>query len=131
MKKFLLAALIAALPSFALASGLWPNLPASTSPGTAPVTEAPSTATGQAIGANDCIPMTTGNASGVNPSDMCVSPNQLATYGMQGGALLPVLKVTNIPIGAVAYGSLGTNTTPVSGTIYYTQMNLPGMTVTN
>lgn len=131
MKRLLLAALIAALPSFALASGFWPDLPASTSPGSAPVTTAPSTATGQTIGNDDCIPMDTGNVSGVNPSTQCVSPNQLSSFGAPGGALWPMLKITSIPIGAVAYGSLGTNTTPVAGTIYYTQINMPAMTVTN
>lgn len=112
------------------ASGFWPNLPAATSPGTAPTTEAPSTATGQTIGANDCIPMDTGNASGINPSTMCVSPSQIVGYvGNTGQSLL---KYTNIPIGSVAYGSLGTNTTPVAGTIYYSQLNLmAAITITN
>lgn len=32
---------------------------------------------------------------------------------------------STIPIGAVAYGSLGTNTTPTAGTIYYAEVFLP------
>lgn len=131
LRTLIAAISLLALPSVAFASGLWPDLPASTSPGTAPTTTAPTTATGAVIPTAGCIPMSTGFASGINPSDMCVSPNQLATYGAPGGALFPVLKVTNIPIGSVAYGSLGTNTTPVAGTIYFTQINLPAMTVTN
>lgn len=128
--RHLAAALMAALlvSSSALASGLWPDLPASTSPGTAPTTTAPSTATGAVIPAAGCIPMSTGNASGINPSDMCVSPNQLVGYD---NTVMPVLKQTNIPIGSVALGSLGTDTTPVSGTIYFAQFDLPAMTVTN
>jgi len=59
---------------------------------------------------------------------MCVSPSQLLGYQ---NILAPRLKITTIPIGSVAYGSLGTNTTPVAGTIYYSQVNLPAMTVTN
>jgi hypothetical protein len=49
------------------------------------------------------------------------------------GALTPTggivatspIRITNIPIGPVAYASLGTNTTPVSGTIYVSELWLP------
>lgn len=36
-----------------------------------------------------------------------------------GGIVATVDRVPNIPIGAVALGSLGTNTTPVAGTLYF------------
>jgi hypothetical protein len=122
------AAALSLAPIVALAGGQFPGFPNSTSPGTVSTNGA--TSGGAAIPTAGCVPMDTGASSGL-PQTLCVSPNQLATYGARGGALWPVLKVTSIPIGSVAYGSLGTNTTPVAGTIYYTQINLPAMTVTN
>lgn len=115
-----------ALVSGALASGFFQNLPASTSPGTASTTGL--STGGQTIPAGGCIPMDTGNTQGINPATMCVSPNQLVGYD---NTVMPVLKQTNIPIGGVALGSLGTDTTPTAGTIYLAQFDLPGMTVTN
>jgi len=134
MKKLrhLAAALVAALAFSALpamAAGLWPDLPASSSPGTPFDSTAPSTAATQDIPAAGCIPVDTGNSQGIAPATMCVSPNQLVGY--VGSTALSQLKYTTFPIGSVAYGSLGTNTTPVSGTIYYAQLNLPvGLTIT-
>jgi hypothetical protein len=111
----------------AFASGIWINSePPSTSPGTAPATV--QTTGGQTIPASGCIPMDTGNTQGINPATMCVSPNQLT--GFVGATAFTQLKYLTFPVGSVAYGSLGTNTTPVSGTIYYAQLNLPvGITI--
>lgn len=132
MKRLSYLAVLAALlfPLPALASGLWPDLPVSTSPGTPPVSTAPSTATGQVIGADDCIPSDTGNTQGINPSTQCISPSQLVGYvGTTGQSQL---LYSTIPIGSVAYGSLGISTTPVAGTIYLSQLDLPvGLTITN
>lgn len=44
---------------------------------------------------------------------------------LTGGIVATVDRVSTIPIGAVAYGSLGNNTTPVAGTVYYTSLWLP------
>lgn len=132
MKKIMTAlaalGLVLGLVSGGMASGMFQNLPASTSAGTLPATGG--TTGGQAIGADDAIPLDTGNTQGINPATMVVSPSQLA--GFVGGLGWTQLKYTSIPIGGVAYGSLGTNTTPVAGTIYYAQLNLPvGLTITN
>lgn len=44
---------------------------------------------------------------------------------LTGGLVATVDRVGNIPIGAVAYGSLGTDTTPVAGTLYLATVWLP------
>lgn len=49
-----------------------------------------------------------------------------ATLSVEGGILgTTPARVSNIPVGAVAYGSLGTNTTPTSGTMYVSEIYLP------
>lgn len=37
----------------------------------------------------------------------------------------PKFRPSTIPVGGVAYGSLGTNTTPVAGTIYWAEVEIP------
>jgi hypothetical protein len=129
LTRLLMAGAVAAALSLAsvaaIAGGVFPGYPNSSSPGTASTSGA--TSGGSTIPAGGCIPMDTGAASGL-PQTLCVSPNQLVGYN---NTVLPVLKQTTIPIGSVALASLGTDTTPVSGTIYFSQMNLPAMTVTN
>lgn len=49
-----------------------------------------------------------------------------STITPTGGVVASTLgKIPNIPVGAVAYGSLGTSTTPVAGTIYFSEVWLP------
>lgn len=125
MKLRLLGVALVAALSFsalpALASGLFPNLPASTSPGTAPANAiSQSTSPGAAITGAECIPADTGLLNGQNPATECISPSQLSNWAN------PRVLYSNIPIGSVAYGSLGTNTTPVSGTVYVSQIFIPG-----
>lgn len=46
--------------------------------------------------------------------------------GVLGGpGLIPETRYPVIPIGAVAYGSLGTDTTPVAGTQYFSEIPIP------
>jgi hypothetical protein len=46
--------------------------------------------------------------------------------GVIGGAgEIPETRYLVIPIGGVAYGSLGTNTTPVAGTQYFSEISIP------
>lgn len=128
LSRFLLAgALAVGLVTAAYASGMFPGFPASTSAGTAPANAG--TGTGTTIVGNESIPADTALSGGRSPQTMLISPSQIANYV---GGLQPRIKYTTFPIGSVAYGSLGTNTTPVSGTIYYSQLNLPqSMTITN
>ena len=116
MKLRLLGVALVAALSFsalpALASGLFPQLPASTSPGTAPANAiSQDTSPGAAITGQECIPADTGLTNGQNPATECISPSQLTNWQL-GHNLY-----STIPIGSVAYGSLGTNTTPVAGTV--------------
>lgn len=127
--RHLAVALVAALllSGPALAVGLFEGLPNSTSPGTAP-SSGNADATGQDINDDACIPMDTGNGQGIVPTTMCVSPSQLSGY--VGDKAATQLAYTTFPIGSVAYGSLGTNTTPVAGTVYVAQLNIPvGITI--
>lgn len=73
-----------------------------------------------------CVPMdvygpSIADSQGLNPQTVCVQPGQL-TYRALHNALGVY---SNIPIGGVAYGSLGTNTTPVAGTVYVSSFQLP------
>lgn len=73
-----------------------------------------------------CVPMDVygpnyGNSQGLNPQTVCAQPGQLG-YQSNHNALG---RYSNIPIGSVAYGSLGTNTTPVAGTVYVSSFQLP------
>jgi hypothetical protein len=70
--------------------------------------------------------MDTGNPNGVNPATVCVSPSQLSSYaGVQLSYSTAAVPAT------VPLASLGNDTTPVAGTIYIAQINLPAFTVTN
>jgi hypothetical protein len=126
MRKTLLAVIIALAASSALAAGNFTGLPASTSPGL-PSTGAP-TAGGGPITPGGCIPMDTGNAQGINPATMCVSPSQFRNFsaGVQLSYLTAGIN------GAVPLASTGVDTTPVAGTIYLAQINIGAQfTVTN
>lgn len=124
--RLLGVALVAALPFSALpalASGLFPQLPASTSPGTAPANAIDqATSPGADITGQECIPADTGLTNGQNPATECISPSQLMNWAT------PHNIYSTIPIGSVAYGSLGTNTTPVAGTVYFMQLWIPTAT---
>jgi hypothetical protein len=126
MKRTLLALAAVLIASSALAAGNFTGLPAATSPGTVSV-GAPTTGGGP-ITPGGCIPMDTGNVSGINPATMCVSPSQLDLWG--SGVQLSY-STAQVP-GSVPLASLGNDTTPVSGTIYLAQLILPvNFTITN
>lgn len=104
------AALIAALSTPALAAGLFNTLPA---------------ATDSNVSSTACIPMdvygpNAANSQGVNPATVCASPDNLFNYAMPAKPNYGV-----VTFGPVAYGSLGTNTTPVAGTTYWANLDIP------
>jgi len=124
MKRTLLAlAAVTLLTGAALAAGNFTGLPAATGPGSASVG---ATGVGGPINPAGCIPMDTGFPSGINPATQCVSPSQL-TAASSGVAL----SYSTAQVGAVPLASLGNDTTPVAGSIYVAQLNLPAFTVTN
>lgn len=107
--RALLAAALVAAASFASlpsqASGLFPGFPAASTP----------------LTGNETIPADT-NLTGGQTATELVTAGQIADYGV---SLVSTNVYSSIPIGSVAYGSLGTNTTPVAGTIYWTNINIP------
>lgn len=120
------AAALSLAPIVALAGGQFPGFPNSTSPGTVSLNGA--TSGGSTISGAECIPADTGLSAGLVQT-MCLSPSQLLSFG---STQLPRLKYSVVPVGSVAYGSFGTSTTPVAGTIYLTQLNLgASVTITN
>lgn len=73
-------------------------------------------------------PSYTGNNQGLIPQTVCMTPGQLGNQ-VVGNALSVY---STIPIGSVAYASLGTNTTDVAGQLWITSFRLPvDMTITN
>ncbi len=106
----LAAALLAVISTgSALAAGLFNTLP--------------ETAT---VPQQGCIPTdvygpSVANSQGVNPATVCLTPGQIS--GQASGNALS--QYANIPIGSVAYGSLGTDTTPTAGTIYRSSIRIP------
>lgn len=108
----LLAASLLAMFVFtglATAAGLWNTLPLGT------------TVPQQGCVPTDVYGPEVTDSQGVNPATVCLTPGQIA--GQSGGNASG--KYSNIPIGSVAYGSLGTETTPVSGTIYWSSIQIP------
>jgi len=126
MKRTLLALVASlALTSASLASGLFTGLPAAIGPGQ-PSIGAPTTGGGPIT--QGCIPMDTGNAQGIVPASQCVSPSQLAAS--VSGVQLSYSSARIDP--AVPLANTGVDTTPVAGTIYFAQINIPlGFVVTN
>lgn len=55
-------------------------------------------------------------------TSLSVTEAVTATAGIIGSTYT---RISNIPIGAVAFASLGTNTTPTAGTIYVTEFSVP------
>lgn len=49
----------------------------------------------------------------------------MATVGQKIAVQSGRSRYSTVPIGQVAYGSVGTNTTPVAGTIYWAELNIP------
>lgn len=106
----LAAALLAVLSAPAFAAGMFSQYPAATSGN---------------ITATGCIPMdvygpNAANSQGVNPATVCVSPDEIMNYG-----LTVKNKYSVVPVGSVAYGSFGTSTTPVAGTQYWANLDIP------
>jgi hypothetical protein len=105
-----------------LAAGQFQGLPNVVFPGTQSIGAPPSA--GNAIGsatipAGGCIPMDTGNPSGIVPATVCVSPSQLAAYG-SGGARM-YFQSAQIPVG-IPLTSYGTDTVVGNGTIYFAEV---------
>lgn len=104
--KFLSAfLLLLALAVPASAQGMFPGLPNATPP----------------LTGNECIPADTKLTGGLTPQTECVSPGNLAGIGSANA----LGTHPNIPIGGVAYGSLGTNTTDVAGQLWVSSFQLP------
>lgn len=70
---------------------------------------------------NECIPADTNLTAGLTPATECVTAGNIA--GIASANALAVH--SNIPIGAVAYGSLGTNTTDVNGQLWVSSFQMP------
>lgn len=87
------------------AAGLFSGLPSATPPMTD----------------NECIPADTNLAQGLTPATECVTAGNIS--GIANANALGVH--SNIQIGAVAYGSLGTNTTDVAGQLWVSSFQLP------
>lgn len=101
---------VAFIAPFAVAAGIFPGYPAATT-----------------VPQYGCVPSDvygpgyTANNQGLIPQTVCLTPGQITGDALQS----PLNDYPNIPIGSVAYGSLGTNTTPVSGTVYVSSFRLP------
>jgi hypothetical protein len=114
MRHGLLAAALVAVVSFlaapVFAAGLYSTFPLLTT-----------------VPAQGCIPAdvynsAAGNSQGVNPATGCLTPGQITGAGADGTAMGVY---TTIPIGSVAYASLGTNTADVNGQVWITSLTLP------
>lgn len=108
----LIAALLMAafLPLAAHAAGMFQGTPAATV-----------TPQQGCIPADVYGPDYTGNNQGLIPQTVCLTPGQVTGQGV-GNALN---QYSNIPIGSVAYASLGTNTTDVAGQVWVSSFTLP------
>lgn len=100
-----------ALAGAAHAAGLFPGFPV---------------ATQSNITTYNCIPLdvygpNAPDSQGQNPATVCANPDVLFNYA---NPVVATSVWSNIPIGGVAYGSLGTDTTPVSGTTYWTSVKV-------
>lgn len=105
-RLFLAASLAAAaFVSPAFAAGLFSTYPAAVQP----------------LTGIECIPADTNLTQGLTPATECMTPGNITSIATGN----PLGVHPNIPIGGVAYGSLGTSTTPVSGTVYWTSLQLP------
>lgn len=94
------------------------------------------------IAANDFTSVTTNIATpGSSVVNLIVSDNgSLKTYGAPVSQLTwdgaawtgyPRFRYPTVPLGSVAYGSFGTSTTPVAGTVYFAELHITeAMTIT-
>lgn len=101
----LAAALLAVMSVSASAAGLFNGFPAATQP----------------LTGIECIPADTNLTQGLTPATECMTPGNVTSIANAN----PLGQHSNIPIGSVAYGSLGTDTTPVAGTTYWSSFQLP------
>lgn len=99
-----LAALLA-FSTVAHAQGMFPGIPSATPP----------------LTGNECIPADTKLTGGLTPQTECVTPGNIT--GIANGN--PLNNHSNIPLGGVAYGSLGTNTTDINGQLWVSSFQMP------
>lgn len=98
------AAAILLSSSLAFAAGQFPGLPSATT-----------------ITGIECIPADTNLTAGLTPATECLTPGQVNAVTETNS----LGQYSNIPIGSVAYGSLGTNTTDVAGQLWVVSFTLP------
>lgn len=99
------AAAIFAFSLAASAAGLFPGLTQATPP----------------LTGNECIPADTTLAQGLTPATECVTAGNITGLAWAN----PLGVHSNIPIGSVAYGSLGTNTTDINGQLWVSSFQMP------
>lgn len=111
-RLFLASAMVVAGVAFVSAAGLYNGFPNATPP----------------LTGAECIPADSNLTQGLTPATECLTAGQITGLALHNA----MATYSTIPIGSVAYGSLGTNTTPVAGTIYWTSFQLPiDKTITN
>lgn len=69
----------------------------------------------------ECLPADTNLTQGLTPATECVNPGDVTGIAWQNA----LNNYSNIPIGSVAYGSLGTNTADVNGQLWVSSFTLP------
>ena len=70
---------------------------------------------------NECLPADTNLTQGLTPATECVTPGNIAGIATQNA----LGNYSNIPIGSVAYASLGTDTTDVNGQLWLSSFQMP------
>lgn len=66
-------------------------------------------------------PSYSGNNQGLIPQTVCLTPGQITGQALSN----PLNNYSTIPLGSVAYSSLGTDTTDVAAAVWVTDLNVP------
>lgn len=104
--KVLIAGVFATLfASSVFAAGLFPGLTSATPP----------------LTGIECIPADTNLTQGLTPATECMTPGNVTGIATQN----QLGNYSNIPIGSVAYGSLGTNTADIAGQLWVSSFQMP------
>lgn len=69
----------------------------------------------------ETFPVDTNLTQGLNPASESVTPGNITAIALENA----MGRQSNIPIGAVAYGSLGTNTTDIAGQLWVSSFQMP------
>ena len=69
----------------------------------------------------ECIPADTNLTGGLTPATECLNPGDITGIATQNA----LGNYSNIPIGSVAYASIGTNSTDVAGQLWVSSFQMP------